>query len=778
MAKHANNSSNLAALCLHVSRMVREVHAATGSLTDKIALVGKARATAGSLRLLRILIHDVPPDQMADSLLYRSRVDRDVDKSAGTELVTCLFNYLCSANLALDVSELYDTTVAALELLLVLLSTSQLYQPMMSSMERKQQSVNLNYYILDYIMEDAQRRRQHRHSTETSQSTWTPQTFLQTCLGWQLHRPAAPIRSIAHHNAQLLESVIAVKGDKVGPDGMYENHVVVMAQTPKPKEAGSDHDASQSTALARRSSGSILFDATKGVLVLSSSLILLPFRLVTLALGLLGRGKKGPEYDQLKKQHLQAKNRRTNDVLWLTQSPIADLSTTLFLLLAHNHRAGSNPFRSELAALNDNRWDEMRQLATDAKSEDENSTMVSLLQETKFSANFEALFESLGTIMHTEVGSLLLYTMYQASPSFCTSLSVRSDLDTLVVPLLRTLYFSSSLRHFTGNTVSSPKNHTALSARNCPFRSPSQLYLNLILLLLFSQDTSFGPDVFRRVIVTSVPWYRERNLKEITLGSLLVLTVLRSISFNLNRLQDAFLLSNCCAVLMNLSPHVVQLHEYTAMRLVSVTISSIKKYSTLVARNGDGAQDEEDLTSPLGMYSEVSRTLLGLLRHCLSPKNLDKNLNLVYALVYNQTEFKELVGKVTLKSLKADMVRVEKVIRTADQIVHDDGTARTASKALSVLESNMDKLKEVSEKNQEADFTFSYEEEADPEIFFVPYVWEVAVSVVTASTIDWDTHRIQVFPLLEEDENEDFLDNGAEEEQELKGFATDVSDVV
>ena len=72
---------------------------------------------------------------------------------------------------------------------------------------------------------------------------------------------------------------------------------------------------------------------------------------------------------------------------------------------------------------------------------------------------------------------------------------------------------------------------------------------------------------------------------------------------------------------------------------------------------------------------------------------------------------------------------MEKVIKLADKLVHEDGGARTAPKALRVLEDNVEELKGISEKNQEADFTFSYEEEADPEVFFVPYIWEVIVCV-------------------------------------------------
>jgi len=361
---------------------------------------------------------------------------------------------------------------------------------------------------------------------------------------------------------------------------------------------------------------------------------------------------------------------------------------------------------------------------------------------------------------------------------FAASMAVRSDLDTLVVPLLRTLYFASSARFYAGNAGKIPSNGGAVSIRNLPFRSLSQLYLNLILLLLFSQDSSFGPDAFRRTMLPTVPWYRERQFKDVTLGSLLLLTLLRSITFNLNRLQDAFLLSNCCAILMNISPHIVNLHDYAAMRVAFVTIATLKKYSLIVARN-DG--NEEDLNTPMGMYGEVVRTLLGMLRHCLSPKSLRDNIHLVYALVYHQNDFREVADKPTLKSLTPDLSSIERMIKVADQIIQDDGNARTAAKAHKVLEANMERMLEVSEGVQEADFTFSYEEEADPETFFVPYIWEIVVCVVSASTIDWDISRIQAFPLLEEEdvsEGKAFDESTSMKEDSLNNYSKDVSDVV
>ena len=782
MKRHAAQSSNLASLSLHVARMTRELN--HSDLTNHIAVVGKARATAGAIHLLRILIHDVDPIDLEEALVYTSRdmADKGIVKQVGSDLIGALLNFLAAMGPRTDplerIPEIYDATVNCLELVLVLLST-QLYQPVLSSTQRKGRVAPDNRnYVLDYIMEQAHQRR-HTH-----EGGWTPQSILHTCLMWQTLRPKAPERSIAHHMTHLAESVVDAKGSKKGPDGMYETHVLVLAETPRHQE--------QRPVLRRGRSG-IFLDATRGVLVLSSSIFLLPFRLMNLALGLLGRRTRGPSYDTSRKEHyLTRQLGRTNDVLWLTKSPVADLASMLLLILINNYRVATganmaNAFRAEMAALNDNRWDEPDPFAHDnnnidaeTKSLMENDHDMTAQPATPLSpsrqlltTNFEALFESFGSTVHTEVGALLLYSMFQSSPIFAASMAVRSDLDKLVMPLLRTLYYSSSLKHYSAST-----SQDGMSIRNCPFRSSSQLYVILILLLLFSQDASFGPDAFRRVTVPSVPWYKERNLNNISLGSLVLLTLLRSITFNLNRLHDVFLLSNCCAVLMNLSPNVVHLPDYAAMRLASVTASCLKKYAAMVTKNGDKLESDDEFASPLGMYGEVSRTLLRLIQHCTSPKNIDKNCHLVYALVYHQHDFKMLFSKKDSPFHKKEIGRMEMVIQMADKLIQDNGEARTAPKALKVLRESMSALKEAAKdvrEKEESDFTFSYEEEADPEIFFVPYIWEVVVCVVTSSTIDWDTSRIKVFPLLEEE-------GGAEEDEGAPvsaiEFSENVDDVV
>ena len=92
-----------------------------------------------------------------------------------------------------------------------------------------------------------------------------------------------------------------------------------------------------------------------------------------------------------------------------------------------------------------------------------------------------------------------------------------------------------------------------------------------------------------------------------------------------------------------------------------------------------------------------------------------------------------------------------------------------------IQEAVADKKKKNSDKE---DFTFTYEEESDPENFFVPYIWEVIVCAVTASSVEWDRNKIQVFPLLKVEEMPADIAEASEGNGAEPVFANDVMDVV
>jgi hypothetical protein len=414
---NAARSSNLAALSMHVTRMLRELLppelVRTGNMqsqsrggskggaavdgvqafSNRIAVVGKARATAGAMNLLRILAHAVIVEEQQEHqqssnyvqevFLYKSR-DTTQEHDTAKDLLQALLHYIVSVHGLLPnsssggmhghatsdqdsasgsrtsgggstssshaIPELYDTTVLALQLLITLLS-SQLYQPMISSFQRQEQSTQQQQqyqhasswpgnYFLEQLMRQAavEQARQVKvanalqhldknneyYQDDDYSSEWTPQSLLAVCLDWQIRRPPAPEKSIASHNTELAESVVQVKGERRGADGMYESHLVVAACAP-PKPGQTDTSLSLSSS-SHHSHGhfksNVFLDATKGVLVLSSSIMLLPFRLMSLALSLFHHREKG--YDTAHRRQMQLSfqaSNRTKDVLWITKSP-------------------------------------------------------------------------------------------------------------------------------------------------------------------------------------------------------------------------------------------------------------------------------------------------------------------------------------------------------------------------------------------------------------------------------------------------------------------------
>ena len=102
---------------------------------------------------------------------------------------------------------------------------------------------------------------------------------------------------------------------------------------------------------------------------------------------------------------------------------------------------------------------------------------------------------------------------------------------------------------------------------------------------------------------------------------------------------------------------------------------------------------------------------------------------------------------------QTDIEPVLQVISRAYEVIRNH-SSRSADEALTLLRDSVESLIPSNESNREGavendeDFAFTYEEESDPEIFFLPYVWEIIVCVVSSSILEWDKKNIKVFPLL------------------------------
>lgn len=56
---------------------------------------------------------------------------------------------------------------------------------------------------------------------------------------------------------------------------------------------------------------------------------------------------------------------------------------------------------------------------------------------------------------------------------------------------------------------------------NTSYKTPSQLYMLLIIILILSQDKGFSQNI-QGVMLGSVPWYKERMLQKTSLGKLVL----------------------------------------------------------------------------------------------------------------------------------------------------------------------------------------------------------------------------------------------------------------
>ncbi|RDX70979.1 Dymeclin [Mucuna pruriens] len=236
---------------------------------------------------------------------------------------------------------------------------------------------------------------------------------------------------------------------------------------------------------------------------------------------------------------------------------------------------------------------------------------------------FASLFDTLGICLADEAAVLLLYSLLQGNSAFLEYVLVRTDLDTLLMPILEALY-------------------------NTPRRTANQIYMLLIILLILSQDSSFNASI-HKLILTGVPWYKERLLHQTSLGSLMVVILIRTVQYNLSKLRDVYLQTTCLATLANMAPHVHRLSAYASQRLVSLFDMLSRKYNKLAERRDNKLQNAknnsvegnslvEDMSTELHIYTDFLRLVLEIINAILTYA-LPRNPEVVYAIMHRQEVF-------------------------------------------------------------------------------------------------------------------------------------------
>ncbi|XP_037838261.1 dymeclin isoform X15 [Macaca nemestrina] len=328
-------------------------------------------------------------------------------------------------------------------------------------------------------------------------------------------------------------------------------------------------------------------------------------------------------------------------------SPLANQSLLLLLVLANLTDASDapNPYRQAIMSF---------------KNTQDSSPFPSSIPHA-FQINFNSLYTALCEQQTSDQATLLLYTLLHQNSNIRTYMLARTDMENLVLPILEILYHVEE-------------------------RNSHHVYMALIILLILTEDDGFNRSI-HEVILKNITWYSERVLTEISLGSLLILVVIRTIQYNMTRTRDKYLHTNCLAALANMSAQFRSLHQYAAQRIISLFSLLSKKHNKVL---------EQATQSLRGSLSSNDVPLPDYVITFFSSRLLQAGAEL----------------------------SVERVLEIIKQ---------------GVIALPKDRLKKFPE------LKFKYVEEEQPEEFFIPYVWSLVYN--SAVGLYWNPQDIQLFTM-------------------------------
>ncbi|NXM68997.1 DYM protein, partial [Serilophus lunatus] len=389
-------------------------------------------------------------------------------------------------------------------------------------------------------------------------------------------------------------------------------------------------------------------------------------------------------------------------------SPLANQSLLLLLVLANLTDAPDtpNPYRQAIMSFKNT----------------QDNTAFSSSNPHAFQINFNSLYTALCEQQKSDQATLLLYMLLHQNSNVRTYVLARTDIENLVLPILEILYHVEE-------------------------RNSHHVYMALIILLILTEDDGFNRSI-HEVILKNITWYAERVLTEISLGSLLILVVIRTIQYNMTRTRDKYLHTNCLAALANMSAQFRCLHQYAAQRIISLFSLLSKKHNKVLEqatqslRGSLGSNDSPcpDYAQDLNVIEEVIRMMLEIINSCLT-NSLHHNPNLVYALLYKRDLFEQFR---THPSFQDIMQNIDLVISFFSSRLEQAGAELSVERVLEIIKQGAvalpkDRLRKFPE------LKFKYVEEEQPEEFFIPYVWSLVYN--SAVALYWNPHDIQLFTM-------------------------------
>ena len=269
-----------------------------------------------------------------------------------------------------------------------------------------------------------------------------------------------------------------------------------------------------------------------------------------------------------------------------TMPYLAGQSLLLLNILTNHYASGKNPYREAIISCQDTHFD-----LSDPQNAFENAnndilataaTSQAILVSNSIKVEFSQLYDSICKHLENDQVALLLYLLLQGNkifkPYILTTASNR--LDQLLLPLLRVLY--ASIR-----------------------RGSHHVYMVVIIFLILSEEAAFN-EAMHKIILKNIPWFKDRMLSEISLGSFTPLVMIRSFQYNTFREKDKYLHTNLYAILANLSCYFYKLHPYVCQRLVEFLERLTKRYLTIT-------KADKTRTIDIKEHHQLNQSALGLL---------------------------------------------------------------------------------------------------------------------------------------------------------------------
>eukprot|EP00164_Ancoracysta_twista_P002062 GFYU01002715.1.p1 GENE.GFYU01002715.1~~GFYU01002715.1.p1 ORF type:complete len:719 (-),score=191.50 GFYU01002715.1:170-2326(-) len=412
-----------------------------------------------------------------------------------------------------------------------------------------------------------------------------------------------------------------------------------------------------------------------------------------------------------------------------TDTPMADRSLMLALALVFCPRDAntqSNPYLLMMKVLQDSH----------GAGADEESSAVCRVSYTK-------VFDALVSRLDDERVTLFFYSMIHYNADFLAYVLARTDLDILILPLTQALYDSTSKR----------KNH---------------VYMLLIISLILTEDAAFNGQL-HSTPTASPSWFAERVMNDLTLGSLLSVCLIRTMKENLIKSGDVYMHTNALAVLANMAAFTKNMHSY-ACEGVFMTFKMLSKRMTVLQKRASSEAAvvdrsvQEQLDGETQVHVDFLRIILEIVNACLT-SNLPENLNLVHHLLLADKIFSPYMKHPRLQDVLENLEFVRtffesKTTNTMEELTSEEDV-------MAILEEHA-RVWKPEQLAQFPDLKFRYEQEENPEDFFVPYCWAL---IINHAGVHWDKSRMQLLP---PEENE-FDMYGVPEDEVEDGTATETT---